>query len=149
MVSTAPDHTMSNELIAITYTEFDNIVGTQLKYSYPPGAISKEVFELFSDYVIVAKQLCQRFIVVALEDVIFLNYPISIDNPKYYRNNLAFSFGLVLPRNVDCDPFETVLKKLSSSFANLEVRESVYDAARCIVNKHASYKLLSAAYLTN
>lgn len=42
----------------ITYSEFDNKVGPQLKFQYPPLAIAPEAFESFAEYVIVGKHLC-------------------------------------------------------------------------------------------
>lgn len=112
-------------LLGLTYCEFDNKVGPQLKYSYPPDALPSEIFETFSDYVIVSKQLCKKVIVVAFDDIQFLNYSVAIDNAKYDRNTLIFAFGLILPRGIDIGPFETVLKRISSFFVDLEVSNNV------------------------
>ena len=58
------EYMMSENLLAITYSEFDNKVGPKLKYSYPPEVLPNEVFESFSEYVIMPKQLCEKIIVV-------------------------------------------------------------------------------------
>lgn len=89
---------MMNYLIGVTYAEFDNIIGPQLKYTYPLSIMSKETFEIISDYVILTKNCCEKLIIVIHEDIQFLNYSIAIDNIKYHRNTLSFSFGFILPR---------------------------------------------------
>lgn len=109
------------QLLGITYSEFDNKVGPQLKYAYPVDVLSKEAFEAYSDYVIVSKQLCEKLIVVAFDDVQFLNYSVAIDNVKYHRNALLFAFGFVLAKGVDTEPYGAVLEKIASTFVNLEV----------------------------
>ena len=109
------------QLLGITYSEFDNKVGPQLKYSYPLDVLSKEAFEAYSDYVIVSKQLCEKIIVVAFDDIQFLNYSVAIDNVKYHRNALLFAFGFVLLKGVNVEPYCAVLEKISSTFVNLEV----------------------------
>ena len=112
---------MPGSLIGVTYAEFDNKVGPQLKFSYPPDVMSKEMFETYSDYVIVSKQLCEKSIVVTFDEMNFLNYSVAIDNPKYDRNTLIFSFGCVLVKGVDIQPYEDALRKISLTFVNLEV----------------------------
>lgn len=114
------------QLLGITYSEFDNKVGPQLKYSYPLDVLSKEAFEAYSDYVIVSKQLCEKIIVVAFDDIQFLNYSVAIDNVKYHRNALLFAFGFVLLKGVNVEPYCAVLEKISSTFVNLEVRTLAY-----------------------
>jgi nitrogen permease regulator 2-like protein len=110
------------QLLGITYSEFDNKVGPQLKYSFPEDVLSTEAFEAYSDYVIVSKQLCEKLIVVEFEDVQFLNYSVAIDNTKYHRNALLFAFGFVLASGVNTEPYGAVLKKITTTFVNLEVR---------------------------
>ena len=108
-------------LRGITYSEFDNIVGPQLRFSYPPDVLPKEAFEPLSDFVIVGKHLCGKIILVKTDELQFLNYSVSIDNPKYERNTLLFSFGFVLAQDVPPEPFEPLLRKLSSVMVSLEV----------------------------
>jgi hypothetical protein len=109
------------QLLGVTYSEFDNKVGPQLKYAYPVDVLSKEAFEAYSDYVIVSKQLCEKIIVATFDDVQFINYSVAIDNVKYHRNALLFAFGFVLIKGVNIEPYCAVLEKISSAFVNLEV----------------------------
>ena len=113
-------------MLGITYSEFDNHVGPQLRFSYPVGVLNKENFETLSDYAIVGKHLCNKIIVVKTDELQFVNYSVFIDNAKYERNTLLLSFGFVLERDIETDPFEPVLRKLSSVMVSLEVRVAYY-----------------------
>lgn len=110
-------------LRGITYSEFDNVVGPKLRFSYPPDVLPKETFEPLSDYVIVGKHLCDKIILVKTQELQFLNYSVSIDNPKYERNTLLFSFGFVLDVDVPSEPYEPLLRKLSTVMVSLEVEK--------------------------
>ena len=72
----------SSQLLGVTYSEFDNKVGPQLRFQYPEGILGPEVFETLSDYVIVGKHLCEKFIVLKTNNMHFLNYSIAIENSK-------------------------------------------------------------------
>ena len=111
----------------VTFSQFDNHVGPRLIYSYPPNVLSQEEFESLSDYAIVGKHLCEKILAIKANDIQFLNYSIAIENTKYERNTILFSFGFVLEEDVDPDPFSEVLKKVASTFFTLEVNySSVY-----------------------
>eukprot|EP01041_Mallomonas_annulata_P013466 gene13466-28534_t len=110
-------------LLGVTYSEFDNKVGPQLRYQYPSGILSPEVFETLSDYVIVGKHLCGKVIVVKTDELQFLNYSVAIDNPKYERNALLFALGCVLLKDVDTEPYEPILRKLSAKLIELEIEK--------------------------
>lgn len=112
---------MSNDLLAITYSEFDNHVGPQLKYSYPPDILTKDSFEAISDYVILGKHLCDRLMSVVLDKFQLLCYSVAIENGKYERNCLTFAFGFVLTPSADTDAYGKTLRKLVSSFVDLEM----------------------------
>ena len=105
----------------VTYSQFDNHVGPRLIYSYPTNVLTKEEFENLSDYAIVGKHLCEKILIIKNDNIQFLNYSIAIENSKYERNTILFSFGLILDIDVDPDPFSEVLKKLSYTFVTLEL----------------------------
>lgn len=106
----------------VTYSQFDNQLGPKLLYSYPSDTISNELFENLSDFSIVGKQFCDKTITVKSNGIQFINYSIAIENTKYVRNTIMFSFGMVLDADVDSKPYETVLRKVSETFQTLEVR---------------------------
>jgi len=110
-------------MLGITYSEFDNIVGPQLQYSYPPKVLSEDTFETLSDYAIVGSHLCNKSIVVKTEGIQFLSYSAIINQKKYHRNTLIFSCGVVLERDVDTEPYEPLLRKLSLALQSLELEQ--------------------------
>jgi hypothetical protein len=122
-------------LLGITYSEFDNKVGPRLLYAYPSGVLSSETFETLSDYVIVGKHLCNKIIAIKTDDFQFINYSVAIDNSKYERNTLLFSFGFILSNDDDLknnglskECYEQVLRKISIVFLNLEIeREFLFN----------------------
>lgn len=81
-----------NQLLGVTYSEFDNTVGPQLLYEYPKGAISLDDFEAVSEYVIVGKHLCEKIIMIKLGDIKFLNFSVAVENSKVF----VIKFFLVL-----------------------------------------------------
>ena len=119
-------------LRGLTYSEFDNVVGPQLRFSFPPDVLPAAIFEPLSNFVIVGKHLAHKIILVKAGDLQFLNYSMSIDNSKYERNTLLFSFGFVLDRDVASEPYEPVLRKLSSVILSLEIEKEFLfqDAAK-------------------
>ena len=125
----------SKGLLGITYSEFDNKVGPRLLYAYPSGILSSETFEVLSDYVIVGKHLCNKIIATKTDDFQFINYSMAIDNSKYERNTLLFSFGFILSNDNDLkrnglskECYEQVLRKISIVFLNLEIeREFLFN----------------------
>ena len=112
-----------NSLLCVTYSEFDNKIGPQLRFSWPEGIINK-YFESLSDYVIVGKHLCGKVISIRYEHFIFMNHSMALENSKYNRNTLMFSFGFVLRLDTDEDVVEAdeaILRKISMTFKALEV----------------------------
>jgi hypothetical protein len=71
-----------HQLLGVTYSQFDNTVGPQLLYEYPQGAISPDAFEAVSEYVIVGKHLCEKIIMVKVDNIKFLNFSVAIENSK-------------------------------------------------------------------
>jgi hypothetical protein len=112
----------SSQLLALTYAEFDNHVGPQLKYSHPSDVLRKDTFEAISDYVILGKHLCDRLILVSLDKYQLLSYSVAIENSKYERNCLTFAFGFVLSHSADIDAYGKALTKLVTNFVDLEVK---------------------------
>ena len=84
-------------------------------------AMSSEQFESLSDYAIVGQHLCGKVIVVKTELFQFMSYPVVIHNPKYHRNALLFSCGIILELDADLDPYEPMLRKVSTTIVSLEL----------------------------
>lgn len=112
----------THNLLAITYSEFDNQVGPQLKYSYPPDFMTKDTFEAISDYIIVGKHLCDRLITFKQDHWQMLSYSVAIENTKYERNSLSFAFGFVMALETKhTEDYGKLLKKIVTTFVDLEV----------------------------
>ena len=108
-------------LLGFTYSEFDNHVGPQLRFQYPPNLLSGDAFEQLSDYVIVGKHLTNKVIVVQTSGFQYANYSVIIENIKYERNTLLFAFGILLDKGCDIEPYEVVLRKVSLALTNMEI----------------------------
>lgn len=112
----------TSSFLGITYSEFDNIVGPTIRYCYPPAILATVDLESsYSDYAIVGKHLYMKTIAIRTNKVLFMNCCTAIDNSKYHRNTLLFSFGFILDREADIAPYETSLKKITSAFVAAEV----------------------------
>ncbi len=109
-----------DELLALTYSEFDNKVGPQLRFQFPEGVVSKEAFEELSDYVIVGKHLCGKCIAVRADNFQFVNYSVAIDNKKYDRNALLFAVGVVVSLEANMDMYRSLLRRFASTLIALE-----------------------------
>ena len=115
---------MKPQLLGITYTEFDNRVGPQLRFQYPPDVINKETFEDVSSYVIVGKHLSERIITVVIDNQrLFMNYSVLIDNAKYDRNTLHLAIGFILENNENIEIYESCLRKFARTLIALEIEK--------------------------
>lgn len=135
---------MADDLLALTYSEFDNQVGPQLRYQYPLDVVSAEDFENISDYVIVGKHLCGKTIVVRNEYYQFVNFSVAIDNKKYDRNALLFAVGVVLSINANSDIYRSLLSRFAATLVALET-ESEYLFKK--ETKQSLQYMLESAYI--
>jgi hypothetical protein len=131
------------ELLALTYSEFDNKVGPQLRYQYPLGIVSPEVFEELSEYVIVGKHLCEKCIAVRTDSFQFCNYSVAIDNKKYDRNALLFAVGVVLSLDANMDAYNALLRRFAQTLVALEVEREYLFQPR---SKERLQSILCSAY---
>ncbi|RKF54880.1 Nitrogen permease regulator 2-like protein [Erysiphe neolycopersici] len=51
-----------------------------------------------------------------------LGHPVCIQNPKYKRNEFIFNFCVVIKADVDPSPYETVVRRLVSTFTEMEIQ---------------------------
>ncbi|EQC27174.1 hypothetical protein SDRG_14977 [Saprolegnia diclina VS20] len=105
---------------AIFYSEFDNIAGPQIVYQAPANALSNEVFDSVSGYIIIDKALCGKIITVCPQDIKIVGYPVCIEDDKYHRNALLFNIGFVFQRSMDSTPYKPILRKLGSLMESME-----------------------------
>ncbi|KAF0701090.1 Aste57867_8387 [Aphanomyces stellatus] len=104
----------------IFYSEFDNIAGPQIVYQAPPNALSNEVFDSVSGYIIIDKALCGKIITVCPQDIKIVGYPVCIEDDKYHRNALLFNIGFVFHKDADAVPYKPILRKLGALMESME-----------------------------
>ena len=86
----------AKHLLGVTYSEFHNIVGPQLLYEYPENAISPDTFEAVSEYVIVGKHLCEKIIMVKIDNIKFVNFSVAIENSKVRKDKYFAYYDVLL-----------------------------------------------------
>lgn len=67
---------------------------------------------------------CNRYVTACDPDNRYriLGHPVCIKNEKYERNELMFNFCIVIATNVDKVPYESVVRRLASTFTEMEVQ---------------------------
>lgn len=51
-----------------------------------------------------------------------MGYPVCIKNEEYERNEFIFNFCIVLPTKYAMLPYEAVVRRLASTFAEMEIQ---------------------------
>ncbi len=79
-------------------------------------------FGVLQEYIIPRNSFYNRYITVNDPEGKYsvLGFPVAIANPKYYRNEFLFNFGLVVESDVDKIPYEPVVRRLAVTFAEME-----------------------------
>lgn len=79
-------------------------------------------FDVMSEYVIPRPAFFNRYI--AAQDpsgrYTVLGLPVAIRDAKYDRNEFIFNFGIVVDADTDQGPYERVVRRLASTFAEME-----------------------------
>lgn len=91
------------------------------------SALSSDVFDSISDYVITKQQLCGKIITVTAPDagVRVMGFPICIEDKKYHRNALLFNVAFILAEHADVVGLQPLLRKLALTLRAAEI-ESEY-----------------------
>lgn len=79
-------------------------------------------FDVLQEYIIPRQAFCNRYVTITTPDGKYsiLGYPVLIPNAKYMRNEFIFNFGLLVEADVDQVPYERVVRRLASTFAEME-----------------------------
>ena len=112
-----------------------NDSGPQIVAQSPPGCITATEntlraplidFDVLQEYIIPRQAFCNRQVTVNSPDgrYVILGYPVVIPHPKYLRNEFIFNFGLLLEADaaVDLIPYERVVRRLATTFAEMEMQ---------------------------
>ncbi|KAK4242704.1 nitrogen permease regulator 2 [Achaetomium macrosporum] len=117
----------------IFYARFFPKEGTKIVAQSPPGCIVPVPgastakpplldFSVLQEYIIPRESFRNRYITVADPEgkYFVLGFPVSIPSPRYDRNEFIFNFGLVVESDVDQVPYESVVRRLAVTFAEME-----------------------------
>jgi len=118
---------------AIFLSEFHHIAGPQIVYQYPSDAISKDIFDAVSTYIIPKTHLQRLTVTVNTLGTKIIGYPIRIINDKYERTAFYFNTCFVCDSWAKTAQYEQVLIKLAEFFHNLEIEVE-------FLSKHLSSK---------
>ena len=79
-------------------------------------------FDVLQEYIIPRAVFFNRYVTVTCPEAKYavLSFPVAIADPKYYRNEFIFNFGVVVEAHVDQIPFERVVRRLATTFAEME-----------------------------
>tara|TARA_R110002060_G_scaffold48821_2_gene59805 strand:- start:157 stop:627 length:471 start_codon:yes stop_codon:yes gene_type:complete len=99
----------------------------------PPGCIVPEPdvdkprlfdFETMAEYIIPRQAFCNRFVTICEPENKYriLGHPVCIQDEKYARNEFMFNFCIVIGVEVDKTPYESVVRRLASTFTEMEIQ---------------------------
>ncbi|CAM1504453.1 Fc.00g020440.m01.CDS01 [Cosmosporella sp. VM-42] len=115
----------------IFYARFFPQEGPKIVAQSPAGCITPHTestkaplidFDVLHEYIIPRQAFCNRYLTINTPDGKYsvLGFPVVIPHTKYMRNEFIFNFGLVLDADVDQIPYERVVRRLASTFSEME-----------------------------
>lgn len=78
-----------------TYQLYLLLTGPMIRTQVPNEVVSKDLFDVFSTFIIPKQQLTSRTITTTTLDFKILGYPVVIENKKYKRNQYMFNVCFV------------------------------------------------------
>jgi hypothetical protein len=113
--------------------EADRLSGIKIVHQNPPGCIVPEEgaenaqlinFEAVTEFVIPRQAFCNRYITVRdpTGQYRILGFPVCVHDEKYARNEFIFNFGIVTSTQHDMVPYEPVVRRLATTFTEMEVQ---------------------------
>jgi hypothetical protein len=108
-------------------------LGIHIVHQSPPGCIIPEEgvktpplidFESVTEFIIPRQAFCNRYITVLdpSNNYRILGFPVCVKDEKYERNEFIFNFGIVCHAKFDCLPYEAVIRRLASTFTEMETQ---------------------------
>jgi len=76
------------------------------------------------EYIIPRQGFCNRYVTICDPEDKYriLGHPVCIKNQKYVRNEFMFNFCIVIGVEVDMHPYEAVVRRLASTFTEMEIQ---------------------------
>jgi hypothetical protein len=77
-----------------------------------------------AEYIIPRQAFCNRYVTVCDPENRYriLGHAVCINDEKYKRNEFMFNFCLVIGTEVDKIPYEAVVRRLASTFTEMEIQ---------------------------
>ena len=113
-----------SKLKGLMFCEFDPHLGPQIAYQAPSCFISKSQMDSIAPYIIPKPLLQSRLISIKAFGFTFMGYPVTIEDKKYFRNDLRFNAVFVFNEDDEVQEFEAVVKKLAGYLKTLEMEIS-------------------------
>ncbi|KAL6876768.1 nitrogen permease regulator 2 [Trichoderma novae-zelandiae] len=118
-------------ILGIFYARFFPQEGPKIVAQSPPGCITASAsssgtplvdFDVLQEYIIPRQAFCNRYVSINSPDgkYTILGFPVVIPHTKYMRNEFIFNFGLLVEADGDQTPFESVVRCLAETFAEME-----------------------------
>ncbi|KAJ3124947.1 Nitrogen permease regulator 2 [Nowakowskiella sp. JEL0407] len=131
-------------LSALFFAEFHPQQGPLVSFEIPEGfilssALNRETktkqfaldFDSISEYIIPKPNLCNQLLIFSTTSYKVLGFPVSIEDPKYPRNELKFNLCFVFSQSSDTSAFNQVVRKLARVLRSLEVEcEYIFNAEK-------------------
>ena len=115
---------VSSKIQAMLFAEFDNINGPVVAHQWPTDFIGslEEAKEmgLYGTYLIPHEALSGHICTWAHGQRTFLTYPVTYENPKYFRNQYRTNLIFVFEVGIDIKPYKNVIKRISQALQTLE-----------------------------
>eukprot|EP00659_Diplonema_papillatum_P002838 gene2838-4446_t len=120
-------------LRAVLFAEFDNVHGPVVTHQWPEGFVPKKdvasarermeatkEMGLYGTYLIPHEALSGHTCTWTHKDHTFLTYPITYEDPKYFRNQYRTNLIFVFSAETDIKQFHPVIRRVSQAFQMLE-----------------------------
>lgn len=113
-------------IMAVFYAVFHPLEGTKIVHQVPEDSIATgDATGLFSfgtvkNYIIPKPQLCDRLVLIKVNGLRIVGYPVNIESSIYSRNSFTFNFGFVFSYNADTTPYELAIRRMGRMFRALE-----------------------------
>lgn len=122
-----------SRISAIFFARFLPQEGTSIIHQCPKGCIIPDPavsqpslfdFDDVSEFIIPRPAFWNRYITIEVPsgEYRILGYPVCIKDEKYERNEFIFNFCIVLSTKFSMLPYEAVIRRLASTFAEMELQ---------------------------
>eukprot|EP01060_Flectonema_neradi_P019992 TRINITY_DN27508_c0_g1_i1.p1 TRINITY_DN27508_c0_g1~~TRINITY_DN27508_c0_g1_i1.p1 ORF type:complete len:539 (+),score=66.45 TRINITY_DN27508_c0_g1_i1:29-1645(+) len=111
-------------ILAMLFAEFDNVTGPVVAHQWPTDFISSldsaKEMGLYGTYLIPHEALSGHICTWTHGQRTFLTYPVTYEDPKYFRNQYRTNLIFVFDIGVEIKPYKKVIQRVSQALQTLE-----------------------------